>query len=167
MRIQIDTREKPHAIKKILRYFDTNNIPYFKKRLDQGDYVDVDSPNKVVIDRKQNLSEVCSNLTTDHERFVNECKRSQEAGETLIILVEHGSEIRSIEDVKNWINPRTQVQWKTVNGRKIRYVPSKYATQGDVLYKIMQTVATKYDVTWVFCTKRDTGKRIIELLSGN
>ena len=38
--------------------------------------------------------------------------------------------------------------------------------QGDVLFKVMQTMTRKYGVKWAFCDKRQTGKRIIDILSG-
>lgn len=36
---------------------------------------------------------------------------------------------------------------------------------GDVLYKILCTMQRKHDVEFLFCDKKDTGKRILEILS--
>lgn len=36
---------------------------------------------------------------------------------------------------------------------------------GDVLHKILCTMQRKYGVEFLFCDKKDTGKRILEILS--
>ena len=68
MTIQIDSREKARAIKKILAAFDKAGIDYFVSKLYVGDYQSYDNPY-LIIDRKQNLTELCSNVTQGHERF--------------------------------------------------------------------------------------------------
>ena len=35
---------------------------------------------------------------------------------------------------------------------------------GDVLYKILCTMQRKYGVGFLFCNKKDTGKKILEIL---
>lgn len=40
------------------------------------------------------------------------------------------------------------------------------ATTGDKLYKILSTFQRKYGCRFLFCEKKDTGRRIIELLGG-
>ena len=67
----------------------------------------------------------------------------------LIILVEHGRGIHCLEDVIWWNNPR--------GGKSM---------QGEVLYKVMKTQERKYGIKYLFCDKRQTGRRIIEILSG-
>ena len=150
MIIQVDTREKARAIKKILKEFDDQNIKYFSSKLYVGDYQNVDNP-KIIIDRKQNLSEICNNVVQGHKRFVNELERANAAGFKMIILVEHGGKIKKLEDVKNWYNPRLKF--------------SKMATTGSRLYKILSTMSEKYEFEIMFCNKEETGKRIIEILS--
>lgn len=150
MTIQIDTREKERAIKKILAYFDSHNISHFCSKLWVGDYQNLDSP-KTIVDRKQNMSEVASNLCQDHDRFRAELIRAQEAGIHLIILVEHGDGIESIEDVIFWDNPRLKTSPKAMTGER--------------LYNIMQTVSRKYGCEWRFCDKEHTGEEIVRLLS--
>ena len=148
MVIQVDSREKDRAIKKIIEEFDRQGVKHPVSKLMVGDYMNYDNP-RLVIDRKQNLSEVCSNVCQGHERFRRELLRAQEYGIQLVILVEHGKGIKSLADVIWWRNPR---------GDK--------SMQGDVLSKIMETQERKYGVRWEFCEKRQTGKRIIEILSG-
>lgn len=150
MRIYIDTREKPHAIKKILAQFEKAGVEVIRQKLDVGDYM-TDPDAKVSVDRKQTLSELVGNFCQQHKRFSAECRRAQESGVQLIFLIEHGGRIRSIEDVEKWGNPRLKI--------------SPYAMSGARLARMMQTYTARYGVQWRFCTKQVTGKRIIEILS--
>ena len=128
-----------------------------------------DNP-RLVIDRKQNLSELCGNVScvplkdkagrvkryadgsamSPRERFRLELERANEYGIKLIILCEHGKSIKSLADVMHWENPRLK--------------ESPMAVSGERLYKILSAMSQKYSVDFLFCTKADTGKRIIELL---
>lgn len=165
MDIQVDTREKPEAIKLILKEFDRQKIHYFKSKLYVGDYMSIDNP-RLIIDRKQNLQELCYNVTQQHERFKKELIRAIEAGIQLVILCEHGEGIESIEDVYFWENPRKHnVYWRYVNGKKQAFVQSKKAVDGKQLYKSLCTIRDRYGVIFEFCDKPDTGRRIIEILT--
>lgn len=68
MIIQIDSREKARAITKIVAEFDRQNITHPVSKLMVGDYMNYDNP-RLIIDRKQNLSELCNNVCNDHDRF--------------------------------------------------------------------------------------------------
>ena len=149
MTIQVDTREKARAIEGIIKEFDKQGVTHFSSKLYVGDYVNLEN-SFLVVDRKQNLLEVCSNVCQQHKRFVNEIKRAKAAGIKIIFLVEHGKNIKSLEDVKNWVNPRLK--------------ESPLAVSGERLYKILSTLERKYGVEFRFCDKRNTGKRIIEIL---
>lgn len=154
MVIQIDTREKPHAIEKILETFDKQNIKHISSKMYVGDYQDL-SNGTLVIDRKQNLQELMNNVCRDHIRFRNELIRAQEAGIKIIVLIEHGDGIKTLEDVKNWKNPYTKKYGKGAMAK----------ISGDRLYKTLCTMSKKYGVVFEFCDKSETGKRIIEILS--
>ena len=151
--IIVDTREKPRAIVRILAEFDRRGLEYVRRKLDFADYADPDRLPGPVIDRKQNLGEVASNVTIDRKRFVREVDRCNNAGCRLIVLVEHGNRIRKLEDVIGWENPRLK--------------ESPYAVSGDRLYKIMKAMEGYYGIRWEFCNKQSTGRRIIELLGGD
>lgn len=151
MNIQIDSREKVKAIQNIIKEFDKQGIGYFTSKLYVGDYMSLDNP-RLIIDRKQNLQELCGNVCQQHERFKAELIRANKAGIKLIILCEHGKDIKSLEDVLWWENPRIKT--------------SPRATTGNQLYKSLCTIRDRYNVGFEFCTKRDTGKRIIEILGG-
>lgn len=138
-----DTREKKNT--HILAYFDRHNIAYKTQKLDVGDYTT--QGKNVAVERKQNLSELSRNLMNrkDHSRFYKEIRRAKEAGVKLIVLVEHGSKIKSIQDVFMW-----QDKYSGVSGRQLM----------DAIYK----AHISYGVEFLFCSKKSTGKRIVEIL---
>ena len=144
-----DSREKPRAIKKILATFDREGVEYVRRALNFADYFNPDNPG-IVIDRKRNLLEVCSNVVQERNRFLREVERCNRAGCHLVVLVEHSPQIKQLEDVIRWKNPRLKV--------------SPLAVSGERLFKIMQAMATRYGIEWQFCGKAQTGKRIIEIL---
>lgn len=164
MQIMIDTREKQHAIKRILSEFEKHGIQSISSKLYVGDYMSLDNP-RLIIDRKQNLSELCSNVCQQHERFKKELIRAIDAGIQLIILVEHGPDVKSLEDVFFWQNPRKhEVRWRWKDGKREKYIVSARAVDGCQLYKSLCTIRDRYGVRFEFCEKKDTGKRIIEIL---
>ena len=151
MVIVADTREKPRAIVRILDTFRKEGITVVRRALNFADYWNPDNPG-VIIDRKQNLQEVCGNVVQGRKRFVREIERCNRNKCHLILLVEHGGKIKSLADVINWKNPRLR--------------ESPYAVSGERLFKIMTAMANYYQIEWQFCSKQSTGKRIIELLGG-
>lgn len=149
MTIQIDTREKQRAVKQIISHFDKHGIKHYPSKLYVGDYMNLDNP-RVIIDRKQNLSEIYTNVCQGHKRFCAELKRAQDMGIKIIILCEHGFGIKSLDDVKNWYNPRLD--------------KTPYAWDGERLFKVLSTIKEKYGIDYVFCEKRETGAKIVEIL---
>lgn len=107
------------------------------------------SEMNVSVDTKQDLEELSRNLMnrSDHSRFWKEVRKANENGIKLIILCEHGGQIKSIPDVAKW--------------------HSKYSpVSGRALMEEIYRVHIAYGVDFVFCDKRTTGKKIIELLGG-
>lgn len=141
----VDSREKKWE--HIKNYFEKNHIEYTVKKLDVADYM-VDGREHLVIDRKQNLNECCSNLcTNDSSRFWREVRLAKKMGVKMIVLVEHGKSIKSIKDVVKWNSAYTKIS-------------------GKQLMEEMYRVHIAYGVEWFFCEKKDTGRRIIEILGG-
>lgn len=164
MDIQIDSREKARAIRKIVKTFDEAGVKHFSSKLLVGDYMSLDNP-RLIIDRKQNLQELCGNVCQQHERFKKELLKAIEAGIQLVILVEHGPDIKTLEDVYFWKNPRKhEVRWRTVNGKRVKSVESEKAVDGNQLYRSLCTMRDRYNVQFAFCEKKDTGKEIIRIL---
>ena len=151
MIIQEDTRQKPEKNKHIREQLES--LGYNVKRfggMAVGDYQILGKGN-IVIDTKKDMNEVESNLIHDHERFRNECQLAQEAGIKLIILVQD-PKLKQLPDVFSWYNIRRKWSPKAASGKQ--------------LAKMMYTMRDKYGVEWEFCTKNETGKRIVELLGG-
>lgn len=164
MQVQVDTREHAKEWERIKGQFDALGVQYFRSKMYVGDYQSLDNP-RLVIDRKKDLQEICGNVCQQHERFKAELLRAKEQGIKLVILCEHGADIKSLEDVYFWQNPRKyQIRWKTVNGKRVKEVISAKAVDGNQLYKSLCTIRDRYNVEFVFCQKEETGRKIIEIL---
>lgn len=150
MDIQIDTREHTSELQRVKAQIEAEGAKTFVSKLYVGDYMSLDNP-RLVIDRKKDLQELCGNVCQQHVRFRNELIRAQEAGIKIIILCEHGGNIKAIEDVKHWRNPR------------VKFSPG--ALEGEKLFKILTTMSGKYGVEFAFCDKDQTGRQIVKLLS--
>lgn len=166
MQVQVDTREHAKEWERIKGQFDALGVQYFRSKLYVGDYQSLDNP-RLVIDRKKDLQEICGNVCQQHERFKAELVRAKEQGIKLVILCEHGADIKSLEDVYFWQNPRKyQIRWRTVNGKRVKDVISAKAVDGNQLYKSLCTIRDRYSVDFIFCQKEETGQKIIEILGG-
>lgn len=151
MTIQIDSREHKWELARIQRQLTALGCRTIVSKLYVGDYQSLDNP-RLVIDRKKNLQEICGNVTQQHERFQRELLKAMDAGIKLIILIEHGDDIQTLEDVYFWDNPRL--------------AESPKATTGKSLYRSLCTIRDQYNVRFEFCTKSQTGAKIMELLDG-
>lgn len=163
MVIQVDSREKARVIKKIIETFDNRGIKHPVSKLLVGDYMNYDNP-RLVIDRKQNLTEVCCNVCQDHDRFRKELIRANENGVKIIFLIEHGKGIKCLEDVIWWENPRGKKRQMNKQTGKWETIETK-AMKGPTLYKVLCTIQRKYGCEFLFCDKSETGERIVELLN--
>lgn len=167
MQVQIDSREHKSELQRIMRQFDRMGVQYFTSKLFVGDYQSLDNA-RLVIDRKKDLLEICTNVTQQHERFRKELIRAKEHGIKIIILCENGDGIETLEDVIFWENPRRKPsKWVMRDGHPVKVPESEKATNGPSLYKCLKTISEKYDVDFQFCEKEDTGRRIVELLGGD
>ena len=167
MNNQVDSREHKSEWERIKAQFDDLGVEYFRSKLYVGDYQSLDNP-RLVIDRKKDLQELCGNVCQQHERFKAELVRAIQSGIKIVILCEHGEDIKTMEDVYFWQNPRKhKVIWKTVNGQRVKTVASDKAIDGNQLYKSLCTIRDRYNVDFVFCTKEETGRKIVEILSND
>lgn len=149
MVIQIDSREHKWELARIQRQLTAAGCKTIVSKLYVGDYQSLDNP-RLVIDRKKDLQELCGNVCQQHERFQKELRRAIDAEIQIIILCEHGEEIKCLEDVYFWDNPRIKESPKAVTGES--------------LYKSLLTIKDRYNVRFEFCSKKETGIRIMELL---
>lgn len=101
MTILVDTREHDGKNTHILKYFDSNKIPWKKLKLDHGDYSfyipaneDLQIPrdlyftNEICIERKASLSEWAGNLVDDRQAIK---KKFTLAPRHTILLIENGT----------------------------------------------------------------------------
>ena len=139
-----DSREKKNE--HIKSYFERHGIPFKVQKLDEGDYQIDGNPN-ITVDRKQNMQEVYNCVVNDKSRFMKEVRRCYEKGIKLYILIEHSPQIKTLEDVPKWKN-----KYGTISSRELM----------ERLYRLH----ISYGVEIIFCDKRSTGKRIVELLQG-
>ncbi|MBR6052016.1 MAG: ERCC4 domain-containing protein [Clostridia bacterium] len=150
--ILIDTREKPHAIEKITAYFDEVGVQYDRTKLYIGDYQEYTRPG-IVVDRKQSIDELAANCVSDRARFKRELERAAKVGATIVVLVEQNRykartgpvTVRTIEDLILW------------HGRYTTII-------GEEIFRILSGWIRKYPLRVEFCTKGETGRRILEIL---
>jgi hypothetical protein len=95
--------------------------------------------------------ELVGNVTKEHKRFHDEMKRAQDLNIKMIVLVEE-EEIKTLDDVKKWDNPRRKY--------------SKKATTGEQLYKILSTMQFRYDCVFLFADRASYPQTLIKLLKG-
>ena len=143
--IVCDTRERKN--KKILEYFDKIGQDYIVSKLDAGDYM-IFKYFKTIIDKKDGLLELSHNLCNlaEHERLKREIRRAKELGCKNFIFLIQDSKIKNAEDIKKWKSKFTKVK-------------------GETLLKIMHTMRRRYDVRFIFTSRKNMGKVIIDLLN--
>lgn len=150
MKIIVDSREHwthPNSTDThISDYFDRHGIEYEVRKLAVGDYAIAGSAS-IVVDRKQSLQELSSNLLNkaDSARFWREVRRAHEQGIKLVVLIESGRTVKTINDIVRW-----KSKYSSVNGRR--------------LIDEMIRLEMSYGVRWAFCDRRSTGRKIIEIL---
>lgn len=145
-----DTRQKPDKNKHIASQLNKLGHEVVRSKLVVGDYTWA-TDQSTCVDTKFGLMEVASNLTQGHERFRRECELANKLGIRLVILIQEEN-IKTLGDVNGWYNWRKKKNPRAISGKQ--------------LFKIMNTMGEKYNVTWLFCPKRLVGKYIVEILKG-
>ena len=127
----------------------------------------------VAVDEKYSIQELVGDVCgKSHDRFRDELKLAQNNGIKLFILVRNDPElvyskngttvsnntITNLKDLHKWVNPRL---WIFQRGKQ------KYpkATKGITMQKTCHTLQEKYGCEFVFCSSKDAGKKIVELLT--
>lgn len=152
MIIICDSREKwtqdGSTDRRIRDYFDRHGIEYIVQKLDVGDY-QIDGQPNLSVDRKSSLNEVSRNLLnrSDSSRFWREVRRAHDQGVKLVVLIESGRSCQNINEVSKW-----KSKYSPVTGRR--------------LLDEMVRLEMSYGVRWVFCSRRSTGRMIVEILTG-
>jgi len=164
-----DTRDKEDKHKNLTEWLIENGHKIVRSKMFVGDIAKLHDQT-LCIDLKQGLNEVYANLISksEHTRFRNECIRAKENGIKLIVLVEEDL-VHTYEDVCRWNNPRV-AYWHRVHNAQQRglmldkRIARKPPVSSENLAKAMATMTTKYGIDWMFCSKQDVGKTVIEIL---
>lgn len=113
----------------------------------------------IICDTKRDVLEIISNIMSPtYKRFRAECQKAQAAGSTLVILVEEALPEGRLD---KWKSP---VYSRSVNGHRAGD-PITRANPAS-LRKALITIQNKYGVKFRFCDGRQTGKQLIEYLTG-
>ena len=142
-----DTRNQIGKHKLLNAELERLGIKVIRSKLYVGDYSRLDNQT-VCVDTKKDGLEIANNLIKQHERFRNECLRAINGGIKLIILVEEEM------PANEWKSPVRR------NGNVISQV------KGEVLQKIVNTMQEKYGVEFIYCDKKQTAERLLEILGG-
>lgn len=95
MVILVDSRE--HQTKEAIKRWESFGVPYERSCLKSGDYSAkftlpdgsvFDMRDKVVIERKMSLTEICGNFCQNRDRFIREFERLKEADTKCYIVIE-------------------------------------------------------------------------------
>lgn len=147
MVVLVDTREQDtQAMRERLEGM---GRPYRRCKLDFGDYsCEITRPDgtaasaadKVAIERKMNLDELCGCFTAGRERFEREFRRAQEAGAKVYLLIENAG-------------------WEKLLAGTYRSRMKPEALAASLL-----AWCARYGLTPVFCRAQTTGRLIAKIL---
>ena len=178
-----DTRQVVGKHKNIHKYCKENDIEIIRNKLIVGDYV-LPNVSNISIDTKFGLQELMKNIT--EKRFRNELLLSKKLGIKLIVLIENSSDINSIDEIPlKWKNQRLEFykfqlkkqlglfgefnEWYLYREAKDKGLkPRKPPISPEQLRKALHTIEDnkeEYDVSFEFCSKSETGQKILEILS--
>ena len=146
MIIYADTRQKDGKHTKKHEQNEKLGNTLEHKALSIGDYM-LEGKDNISIDTKQNLDEIASNVFDESGRFMREVRKAYQNKVKLIVLIEQGGKIKSIEDVPQWNSKHSKITGRGLSNRLFR-------------------IHVAYGTEFLFCDKRVTGKRIVELLEG-
>ena len=177
-----DTRNQINKHKNIHKYCKENDIEIIRNKLIVGDYM-LPNVSNISIDTKFGLQEIMKNIT--EKRFRNELLLSKKLGIKLIVLIENSSDINSIDEIPlKWKNQRLEFykfqlkkqlglfgefnEWYLYREAKEKGLkPRKPPQSPEQLRKALHTIEDnkeEYDVSFKFCSKTETGQKILELL---
>ena len=137
MHIIEDSRQQAGKHETKHRAWQEHGDTWIRCALPFGDYAKVPP---VAVDTKASMLEIAQNIggsTAEHNRFRRELIRAQEAGCHLYVLVENEEDIRNLDDVAAWVNPRLIDSPKAITGKR--------------LCTAMHTMQERYGVTFLFC----------------
>lgn len=147
MTLLVDTREQP--TQNFKRRIATSGLPAERKKLNAGDYSckcilpdgkEFDFSNKVVIERKMSIDELCMCFGSQRKRFEREFERAKASGTRVYLIVENGS-------------------WENLYNGKYQ---SKMTPQA--MIASINAFRSRYGMQFDFCKAETTGKLIRDIL---
>lgn len=147
LKLLVDTREQP--TERLKRRIADTGLAHERRKLDFGDYscecmlpdgTILDFSDKVAVERKMNLDELCACFGRERSRFEREFERAKAAGCRLYLLVEDGS-------------------WEKAYNGKYR---SLFTPQA--LVASIDAFRARYGMQLDFCRPETTGKLIRDIL---
>ena len=144
-----DSRNQIGKHKNINAYLKSVGLRVIRSKLIVGDYV-IANRQDTSIDTKKDMVEVSQDIFQDHKRFRAECELAKDCEIRLVVLIEDNS-VSNYEELLKWVNPQPNRSALTPNGERC--------------YKVMKAMEYSYGVEFQFCKKKDTGKRILEILT--
>jgi len=124
----------------ILSWFIRNGVDHIRTKLYVGDYRSLLNP-LLVIERKNSILELASNVGKEHARFKAELERLDSIGGRMVLLVEETT------NITDWQHARSEMK-------------------GETIQKILNTWQQKHCMTVVQCERHESGKTIAEILLG-
>lgn len=126
-------------------------------------------PNlSVLIDTKYCIQEIVGNVTQQHVRFRNELIGAKEMGANLHILIVNEENVKCIEDLNKWENPRIKT-WAIQRNRARRTgrpYPNNRQQVVNNLQRYLQQCKINMEQFLTFVKKANVFDRIIEILTG-
>ena len=147
MVILADTREHPNAAYR--KRIKQMGVPVESVALSYGDYscrtvlpdgTEYTMANKVAVERKMSVDEVCANFGKNRKRFIAEFERAKADGARMYLLIEDAN-------------------WTDIYGGKYR---SRY-TPNSLDASIFAWIP-RYNTVPIFCKPDETGKIIAEIM---
>lgn len=162
--IQSDSRQKRNHHRAKERYFESRGYTIVNSKMLVGDYM-IPSRGNVVCDTKADCGELYSNLIQDHARFHNECVLAKEAGIKLYVVIENEHGFKKPDDIRDWKNPQYYRYLKArAKAKQMGAKEPKAPASNIQLIKIMHSMTRDYGVEFIFTSKADAGKIVLELL---
>lgn len=160
-----DTRQQEGKHTHIEKWMAAHGVDFTPRAaaLPFGDYM-VDGSN-ISIDTKKDVQEVAGNVGKDHARFVRECERARSEGYRLVFLIEEHPEYNDRNKLRTWKSYvcRKCGRCDPINDKgcaRYRYKPMNGNTVAEIIDKIEKNHGARFE----FCRKRDTARRICEIL---
>lgn len=158
-----DTRQQRGKHNHVNAWMAEHGVRAVSMMLETGDYSAPGS--NVLVDTKKDVQEVAGNVGRDHARFVRECDRARDSGYRLIVLVEERPEYNDRDKLFRWV-PYTCRRCRKCNPLRSNGC-TRYRAKpmcGPAVARIIHGIEENHAVRFEFCRKRDTARRICEIL---